>query len=126
MTKMIGDISKNFSRSEFECKCGCGFDTVDVELSNVMQVLRDHFGRPVHVTSGNRCFTHNMEEGGARGSKHLEAKANDFWVEGISPKEIYDYLDELYPDKYGIGLYVDRVHFDSREDKARWVSVDGK
>ena len=26
----MGDLSENFSRSEFECKCGCGFATVDV------------------------------------------------------------------------------------------------
>lgn len=27
---------KYFKRNEFECKCGCSFDTVDFELAEVM------------------------------------------------------------------------------------------
>jgi len=39
----------------------------------------------------------------------------------VSPKEIYDFLDEKYPDMYGLGLYDSWVHIDVREDKARWT-----
>ena len=37
----MGTVSKNFSRSEFACKCGCGFDAVDVDLLAGLQALRD-------------------------------------------------------------------------------------
>ena len=28
----MGDLTKNISRYEIACKCGCGFDTIDIEV----------------------------------------------------------------------------------------------
>ncbi len=56
-------ISKNFKRSEFACKCGCGFDTVDAALIIVLQSIRDQFGALV-VNSDCRCDSHNKSVGG--------------------------------------------------------------
>ena len=62
----MGDLSKNFSRSEYICRCGCGFDAVDVELIKVMQELRDHYQSPITITGGNRCcFYNNITLGAA-------------------------------------------------------------
>jgi len=113
-------ISKNFTREEFACKCGCDQDTVDVELVEVLQKLRDYYMEPITITSGNRCPEHNAAIGGAPRSKHLISKAADIQVDDKEPTEIYDILVEWYPDKYGIGLYTDWVHIDVRADKARW------
>ena len=33
----MGDISKNISRHELECHCGCGFNTVDYSLVIAIQ-----------------------------------------------------------------------------------------
>lgn len=119
----MGDLSKDFSRSEYICKCGCGFDTVDVELNRVMQELRDYYNRRITITGGNRCFTHNLRTpGAARDSQHQFGKANDFIVDGISAFEVFNYLSDKYPSKYGIGLYSNpaRVHLDVRVYRARW------
>ena len=116
----MSDISRNFSRSEFACKCGCGYDTVDVELIMVVQDLREYYGRPVTINSGCRCEKHNKAEGGEPDSTHLIAKAGDIKVKGISSNKIYAYLDMKYPDKYGIGKYKGRTHIDVRPDRARW------
>ena len=35
----MGDLTKNFSRSEFACKCGCGFDDIDLVLQSVILLL---------------------------------------------------------------------------------------
>ena len=43
----MGDLSENFSRHEFACKCGCGNDTVDAELIRVLQSVRARFGKPI-------------------------------------------------------------------------------
>ena len=66
----IGDVllmsewdSKYFKRSEFACKCGCGFDTVDYELVKVLEYIREHFDRPLQINSGCRCATHNRTLG---------------------------------------------------------------
>lgn len=117
---MTGDISKNFYRSEHACNCGCGFDTVDVELNHILQVdLRDYYNKKVTI-QGNRCPYWNDHEDGSDDSQHMEAKAADTVVEGVSPLAVYTYLDRKYPDKYGLGLYDDFVHIDPRPDKARW------
>jgi uncharacterized protein YcbK (DUF882 family) len=118
----MGDLSKNFSRSEFACTCGCGFDTVDAALLGILQALRDHFGESVTVTSGCRCEAHNAAVGGAENSMHLTGKAADTVVDNVSPEDVYCYLFALYPDTCGIGLYEGWVHLDSRTERARWGS----
>ena len=55
----MGDISENFSRSEFACRCGCGFATVDVELIKTLEVVRKQFNKPIKINSSCRCEEHN-------------------------------------------------------------------
>ena len=109
-----------FSRSEFACKCGCGFNTVDYELARVLDELRENFSSPVNVTSGCRCISHNHAIGGASKSQHLYGRATDIQVSGIDPEEVYEYLTEKYEYKYGLGLYDNFVHIDTRCTKVRW------
>lgn len=120
----MGDLTKNFSRHEFACECGCGFDTVDYMLLIILQDLADHFGQPVAISGGNRCFTHNLATKGARRkSTHMEAKAADIKVEDTNPLLVYNYLTHKYPNSLGLGLYWNRVHVDSRDKAARWKKV---
>ena len=118
----MGDISTNFSRYEFACSCGCGFEAVDVELLEVLEDLRAHFNVAVTINSGCRCDNHNKSIGGAKNSMHTKGIAADVVVSGADAQTVYNYLDTKYPDKYGIGLYSnpDRVHIDVRRSKARW------
>lgn len=119
-------LSKNLTRSEFACKCGCGYDTADSELVYIVQDVRDHFNAPVSINSGCRCPTYNAAIGGAvpsstsRGSQHLYGRAADITVKGFTPKEVVEYLKDSYPDRYGIGEYETFIHVDSRGEKARW------
>ena len=69
----MGDITTNFDRSEFACKCGCGYDNIDVSLVLDLQRIRNRFGRPIVVTSGCRCEKHNAAEGGSPLSDHTKA-----------------------------------------------------
>lgn len=119
----MGDLSENFSRKEFECKCGCDFNTVDAELIKILQNdLRDYYKKKVVITynGGCRCYIHNIVCEGSSKSQHIKGKAADIKVEGVSSKAVYTYLCRKFPDKYGFGLYKTFVHVDVREDKARW------
>ena len=129
----MGDLSENFSRSEFACTCGCGFDTVDVELIEALEGCRRYFAETleqdvyIQITGPNRCREHNMEVGGALLSQHVFARAVDHKVfieennDPISPEDVYEYYDHFYPNKFGLGLYSNRVHFDTRSgNAARW------
>lgn len=117
----MGDISNHFSRSEFRCHCGCGFDTVDVELITVLEHIRETFGgRPVSVTSGSRCEKHNKAVYGAENSQHMLGKAADFTIRNVPLKKVYDYLCSTFDNRYGVGLYKLWIHIDVRPKKARW------
>ena len=109
-----------FEREEFACQCGCGQDTVDAELMRVMDDVRAYFNRPVTISSGNRCVSHNKIVGGSGNSQHLYSKAADFVVIGVHEDIVADYLEKKYSDTYGIGRYNGRTHVDCRENKARW------
>ena len=117
----MGDLSKNLSRSEFKCNCGrCDYDTVDHELVDVIQDVRDHFDASVTITSGNRCQYYNDSIGGAKKSYHPRGRAADIKVSGIDPSDVQQYLLHKYPDQYGIGKYNNFTHVDTRTSKARW------
>ena len=113
-------ISPYFDRSEFACSCGCGFDTVDAELIEVLTTLRKHFGTPVKINSSARCEKHNTSIGGSPRSQHKHGRAADIAVTGKTPGEVFSYLDTLYPDQFGLGKYNSFTHIATRGTKARW------
>ena len=125
----MGNVGKYFDREEFSCKgtdCGtdgknCGFNAVDAELVQVLDDVREHFGKPVMITSGCRCRKHNAKVGGAKNSTHVFGIAADIRVKDIDAKEVYKYLDEKYSNKYGIGKYTGWTHIDVRTNgPIRW------
>jgi len=130
----MGDLTRNLSRHEFACPCGCGVSTVDIALVPAMQECVDDFQVRypemkvgIHLNSANRCPEYNATiEGASATSKHTWYCAVDFYLYDkltgtrISDDEIADYLESRYPDKFGIGRYIGRTHFDTRTDKARW------
>lgn len=75
----MGDISLNFNRKEFECKCGCGFNSIDPSLVNMLQDSRTATALTYEIASGCRCAKHNAskEVGGKPNSAHLRGKAAD-------------------------------------------------
>lgn len=114
--------SKHFKRSEFRCKCGCGFDTVDAELLMVLDILRFQFDAPITIVSGCRCEDYNNKVGGSSFSMHMRSRAADVIVKGVSPSEVHAYLVKQYPDQYGIGKYDTFTHIDTRGYRSRWGS----
>jgi uncharacterized protein YcbK (DUF882 family) len=123
----VGDLSEHFSRWEFACPDGCGFDTVDVEQIMILEAVWKHFGHRIHIISGCRCLTYNrslVDKGGNRISKdtsqHVQGKASDFRVESVQAKFVYAFLTNRFPDRFGFGSYDRFTHADPRSIKARW------
>ena len=118
-------LSKNFKSTEFDChgKDCCLTTKVDEDLVKILQDIRDHFGKPVNVSSAYRCETHNANVGGATGSRHKKGQAADIYINGIAPAEIAKYAESK--GVLGIGLYeTDKdghfVHIDTRTSKSFW------
>lgn len=115
----MGNLSANFNRQEFSCKCGCSFNTVDVELIGILEQVREHFGKPVHINSGCRCVEHNTVIRGAKSSQHIIGRAADIVVNDTKPSEVAEFLETI--NAPGIGRYNSFTHVDSRYDRnARW------
>ena len=56
---------------------GDAVDNLDRLVTNVLDKLRDEWGRPIIVTSGYRCKELNAAVGGAHYSQHLKGQATD-------------------------------------------------
>lgn len=80
---------KYFKKSEFNCKCGCGLNNIDLKLVKILDEIREYFGKPCIVTSGCRCQKYNDSlRGSIKNSKHVQGKAADIWINGIRKAEL--------------------------------------
>ena len=111
----MGDLAEFFSRSEFECSCGCGQNTVDAELLTILVKVRDHFGRRMTITSGNRCPVKNKAIGGAPSSWHLKGRAADVQIDGIEPQYVAEAAAQYGAS--GIKIYDGWTHIDTRNGR---------
>lgn len=113
-------LSENFIVKEFACKDGSDKILVDTELVNVLQKIRDHFGKPITINSAYRNSTYNKKIGGVSNSQHTKGTATDIVVKGISPEDVAKYAEYLLPQKGGLGLYPTFTHIDVRSNRSRW------
>ena len=118
-------LSTNFQSTEFDCngKGCCSKTLTDTKLVEYLQAIRDHFGKPVKISSSYRCEIHNPKVGGVKSSLHIKGMAADIKVEGVEPAEIAKYAESI--GVKGIGLYDTSkdghfVHIDTRAKKAFW------
>lgn len=118
-------ISTNFNSREFNCKCGkCKTTLIDTQLVNYLQLIRNHFGKPITINSGYRCADHNKAVGGASKSRHTLGQAADIVVVGVEPKEVAKYAESI--GVKGIGLYDSFTHVDTRATKSFWLGHEQK
>ena len=124
-------LSPAFRVREFRCLDGTDTILIDEGLVVLLQCIREHFGKPVHITSGYRTAEHNAAVGGSKSSQHLLGRAADFYVEGVPVATVAAYAETLLPGRGGIGRYpkdakhparkTGWVHIDTRAGKSRWT-----
>jgi uncharacterized protein YcbK (DUF882 family) len=121
-------MTEHFKKEEFRSNDGAHFPYEVKQnlkvLAEQLEVLREHFQKPININSGYRSPKHNAKVGGAENSQHLLGKAADVVIEGISPDEVADAIEFLIDNKMmkqgGLGRYVDFTHYDIRGKKSRW------
>ena len=113
-------LSANFRVREFRCKDDTDPIFIDSDLVDILQNVRDHFGKAVTITSAFRTASHNKKVGGATYSQHLYGKAADIKVSGVAPSVVADFAETLMPSTGGIGRYSTFTHVDVRKVKSRW------
>ena len=114
-------ISPHFGVWEFKCKDNSRVIVLDKALVELLEIIRLHYNKPLHINSGYRTVQYNASlKNSSPQSQHILGKAADIWLNDISPKQLYSWLDSSYPNSLGIGIYDTFVHVDVREGKSRW------
>lgn len=89
------DEIKYFKKDDFKCPC-CGYNIIDLNLVMVLDDIREHFSKPIIITSGTRCSKHNRRSAdGIQGSKHVTGQAADFYVKNTPTKTTLQYCQYL-------------------------------
>lgn len=118
-------LTTNFVCSEFQCSCGCSTQTVDPELAEKLQLIRDKLGKSIKITSGYRCLKHNQEVGGGTNSRHRYGMAADWRTlnRSVNPVALGIIAQEV--GFGGVGIYWHSkgafCHADTRQAKATWL-----
>ncbi|MXO89773.1 D-Ala-D-Ala carboxypeptidase family metallohydrolase [Pontixanthobacter aquaemixtae] len=106
MEGLVTQLSENFSlaemvRSQTASRKGIrnrpGVNqTAALKLlcEKVLQPVRDHFGRPVNISSGYRSPKLNRAIGGSGSSQHCLGEAADFTVSGVSNLEVCQWMEK--------------------------------
>jgi zinc D-Ala-D-Ala carboxypeptidase len=91
----------------------------------IFQPIREHFGKPIHISSGYRSAALNKAIGGASSSQHCSGEAIDIDMDGtdITNAQIFNYIkDNLEFDQliweFGTDSNPDWVHV-SYESKGK-------
>jgi uncharacterized protein YcbK (DUF882 family) len=102
-------MTKNFSlaeltKSETALRHGLENSPGDDELNNllvlcanVLQPVRDHFGKGVKVNSGYRSPEVNVKVGGSKTSDHCRGMAADIEIPGVANAELAEYIRDNLP-----------------------------
>ena len=113
-------VAKNFTVAEFASKDGSRVVIINLMLPEYLQKARDHFGKPLIITSGYRTTSHNMKVGGVSNSNHVFGNAADVYIPGVSVLDLYNYLCYIAGDSCEIGIYNNFVHFAVQAKKSRF------
>lgn len=101
-------LSKNFSLSEFtksETAIRKGLDNTPtlqvIEnlqklVDNVIQPIRDHYGKSVKINSGYRAPEVNASVGGSKTSDHCKGQAADIEITGVANGDLAEYIVNNY------------------------------
>ena len=121
----MGTISKDFSYREFErsevadakhiCNVITSFevrDSIQALTENVLQPLRDAWGKPLKVNSGYRCKALNAAVGGVPTSQHVKGEAAD--IAASDPVKLARLAVKLGLPFDQMILYPTFVHFSHR------------
>jgi len=111
---------RNFSASEFHCKCGqCdgSEELLQEHLVSRLQELRDKVGFGLRITSGVRCSLHPIEAAkveSGRLSPHSTGLAVDIAVRGHQSFAVLKHATDI--GFLGIGV--------SQQGKSRFIHLD--
>lgn len=96
------------------------YNNMKTLCEEVLQPIRDHFGKPVRINSCFRCEELNKAVGGAKNSQHRTGQAADIEIIGMSNYELAQWIrDNLEYDQ----LILEYANNISQDKNSGWVHV---
>lgn len=101
----MANLSKHFTLAEFTrsqtaTRRGISnrptpahLEAMKLLCERVLEPVREHFGRPVRITSGYRSAALNRAIGGASSSQHSKGEAADFEIPGIDNRAVAKWIE---------------------------------
>ena len=125
MTKLSANFSvSELTRSQTATRKGIDNSPNDEQLANlkalcenVLQPIRDYFGKPVRISSGLRVPELNAAIGGSTTSDHCKGMAADIEIPGVDNKELAEWIGENLEFRQLI------LEFYTGEPDSGWVHV---
>ena len=124
----MGDLSKNFSKLEFQCPCSCGANKISSVLIEKLQKARNIIDRPIVITSGVRCEFYNASIKASMNSSHIpdeHGSGNAVDIACTTSKHRYELIQvaQKFFNRIGIsgGSYGGFVHLDVDRSKVQEV-----
>ena len=112
---------KYFTYTEFDSpdEVGSG-KKMNPKLLIMLDMVRDKFDKPIHITSGYRTVEHNARVGGTENSSHLKGLAVDIACNNsIDRYHLLNCLLDVGFTRIGVGNTF--IHVDIDKDKAKEV-----
>ena len=124
----MGDLSKNFSKLEVQCPCGCGSNKISSILIDKLQKVRNIIGMPIIITSGVRCEFYNASIKASMNSSRIpddHGIGNAVDIACTNSKDRYELVElaQKFFKRIGIsgGSYGGFVHLDVDRSKVQEV-----
>jgi len=80
-----------------------------------LQKIREHYNRPVVITSGFRSLALNSAVGSKISSQHTKGEACDFYVDGYSKYDVFCWCKN--------NLKYDQLIFENMKQKGCWIHI---
>lgn len=120
-------VAPNFQVKEFACSDGSDVVVIHPYIPQICQAVRNKFNMPFSPNSAYRTITHNKVVGGAKNSNHIYGRAVDIPCKnGVTPKELYDYVNTLLGDQCELGIYSWGIHVGIQDTKNRFTDISYK
>lgn len=102
-------------------------DNLTKLVKNVLDPLREWYGKPININSGYRCERLNKAVNGAKTSQHLNGFAADIDTNNIGEnKKLFDYIrknmnfDQVILEKKGEWVHVSYVNEFANRKQVLW------
>lgn len=118
-------VANSFQVEEFMQKNGLRYMKLNQDLLNALQMIHDHFGKAVTITSGYRSPAYSVSVGGKENDQHTVGRAADIKVAGVKASTVQKYVRENHKELgiWGLGSATSFTHVDVRTDHshlAKW------